>query len=149
MNIKLMAGAAIVLAIIYFFPAFKHMQTSRALSGGTTLQVKQSAMKVRRNMTTSERNHFDTAFGILEKLKSEEGADAFPKAVSGLEPEQVVELAKQEVEAKIAAGHPDLKKYASWDDMITKLTAEPPKKGNHDGQAAAPIRQSERTARPN
>jgi hypothetical protein len=148
MNIKLMAGAAIVLAIIYFFPAFKHMQSSRAISGDSVVELKKSAMKVRKNMTTNERNSFDTAFGILEKLKAEEGDGAFVKAVSGLEPNQVVDLAKQEVDTKIAAGHPDLKQYASWDDMMTKLTAEAPKKGGHVAQEAAPLRQSERTGRP-
>ena len=145
MNIKLMSGVAIVLAIIYFFPAFKHMQSSRALSGDTPTALKQAAMKVRRNMTTSERNHFDTAFGILEKLKNEEGKDAFVEAVSGLEPNQIVELAKQEVDAKIAAGHPDLKKFTSFEDMMTKLTAEAPKKGAPTG----PLRQSEREPRAN
>jgi hypothetical protein len=146
MNMKLVIGATIVLAIIYFFPALKHMQAGREISGDTTMEVKKSAMTVRRTMSTSDRNSFDMAFGILEKLKSQEGPDAFPKAVDGLEPQQVVELAKQEVNAQIAAGSADFKRYASWDDMLTKLDAEAPKNVTH--AVTAPLRQSDRPGRP-
>lgn len=146
MNMKLVIGATIVLAVIYFFPALKHMQAGRSISGDTTMEVKKSAMTVRRTMSTSDRNSFDMAFGILEKLKSQEGPDAFAKAVDGLEPTQVVELAKQEVNAQIANGSAEFKRYASWDDMLTKLDAEAPKNVTH--ATTAPLRQSDRPGRP-
>jgi hypothetical protein len=146
MNMKLVIGAAVVLAMIYFFPAFKHMQSGRTISGSTTLEVKKSAMTVRRTMSTGDRNSFDMAFGILEKVKSAEGPDAFPKAVDGLEPQQVVELAREEVDKQIAAGSADFKRYASWEDMMTKLDAEAPKNVTH--ASTAPMRQSDRPTRP-
>jgi hypothetical protein len=149
MNIKFVVGAAVVLAVIYFFPAFQHMQMGRAISGSTLSEVKKSAVKVRRKMSTEERNRFDTAFGILEKIKGDEGQDAFVKSVSGLDSEQIVELAKQEVEGRIASGQPEFKQYSSWDDMIAKLTGESGKKGVHQGQDVNSARTFERPSRPN
>lgn len=146
MNKKLVIGATIILAVIYFFQALKHMQAGRALSGSTEQEINKSAMTVRRTMSTADRNSFDMAFGILKKLKSQEGPDAFAKAVDGLEPQQVVELAKQEVNAQIAGGSADFKRYASWDDMITKLDSEAPKNVTH--AVTAPLRQSDRPGRP-
>jgi hypothetical protein len=146
---KIFAGVMVLLAVIYFFPAFQQMQRGHAISGSTTEQVKKSAIQVRRTMATNERNLFDTAFGILEKIKSPEGPEAFPKAVSGLKPEEVVDLAKREVDIRIAAGDPDFKSYTSWDDMVTKLTSDTPKKSGHANATAVPLRQSERTGRPN
>ncbi len=147
---KILAGIMVLFAVIYFFPAFLHMQSSHELNGKSMEQLKKSAMEVRRSMSTGDRNTFDTAFGILEKLKSEEGPDAFAKAVDGLTPEQLVELAKHEVNVRIASGHPDFRQYTSWDDMVAKLTSDGSKKvSGQPQQPAAPLRQSERTGRPN
>ncbi|QSA97053.1 hypothetical protein [Methylococcus sp. EFPC2] len=145
MKMKYIAGVMAILAVIYFLPAYMRMHNANELSGGSTEQLKKSAMQVRRTMPTNDRTVFDMAFGILEKLKSEEGPDAFTQAVDGLKPDELIALARQEVNVKIAAGHPEFKQYASWDDMVEKLTA-PPKK---PGQQATPLRQSERAPRPN
>jgi len=148
---KVIAGIMAVLAVIYFFPAFMRMQSGHEIKGSSTEQIKKSAMQVRRAMSTNERSLFDMSFGILEKLKSEEGPEAFANAVDGLKPEELIELAKREVDIKIATGHPDFKQYTSWDDMLTKLTTDGSKKktsGQH-AQPAAPLRQSERPGRPN
>jgi hypothetical protein len=146
---KFLVGLVIVLAIIYFAPPFLQMQNSRQIQGNTVSQVKKSALKVRKSMSTSDRNVFDMAFGIVEKIKSEESPEAFVKAVNGLEVDQLIELAKHEVNIKIGTGYPDLKAYSSWDDMVAKAIAsgEPHKKGAGD-QSPIPLRQSERTARP-
>jgi hypothetical protein len=145
MNMKVMGGLMAILAVIYFAPALLRMQGSHTLNGSTIAQLNRSAKDVRRNMPTEERNLFDTAFGILNKIKSEEGPDAFAQAVDGKTPDEVVELAKHEVDSKIAAGDAEFKPYTSWGDMISKITADPNKKAT----AMAPLRQSERTGRPN
>lgn len=148
---KIVAGIMALLAFIYFFPAIMHMQTSHKIKGASTEQVKKSAMQVRRSMPTNELHIFDTALGILEKYKSQEGPEAFAQAVNGLEPLEVIELAKREVDSKIASGDPELKQYASWDDLVTKLSANGSKKkpSGSSPQQAAPLRQSERPDRPN
>lgn len=146
---KVLAGIMAVLAVIYFLPAF--LQGSHEINGVSREAAYKSAMKAKRYLPTNERVIFDTAFGILDKIKSEEGPDAFAKAVDGLEPEEVIELAKREVDIKIATGAPEFKQYASWDDMVAKLTADGSRKrtmGPHS-QPAAPLRQSERPERPN
>ncbi|MDD5033206.1 MAG: hypothetical protein PHE55_00480 [Methylococcaceae bacterium] len=148
MKIKIAFGFMAILALIYFSPVLMQMRNSNEIHGSTTKQVKKSAMQVRRNLANRDRNAFDTAFGLLEKLKSPEGPEAFAQAVGGLSTDQVVELARKEVNAKIAGGDPDFKAYASWDDMLEKIAAEDaPKKPN--AHPPAPLRQSERTGRPN
>ncbi len=142
---KFIAGIMAVLAIIYFLPAF--MQGSHEINGKSRETAYRSAIKAKRYLSTDDRVVFDTAFGILDKIKSEEGPDAFASAVDGMEPDEVIELAKHEVDAKIAAGSPDFKQYTSWEDMVSKLTSTAPKR--HAGQTPAPLRQSERTGRPN
>jgi hypothetical protein len=146
---KIMFAIMAVLALIYFSPALMHMQNSNEIHGSNALQVKKSAMQVRRTLPTKDRNQFDTAFGLLEKFKQEEAPDAFPKAVSGLSSDQIVELARQEVEAKIASGDPAFKNYASWDDMLEKIAAADAPKKPAAAQPPVPLRQSERTGRPN
>jgi hypothetical protein len=142
---KFIAAVMAVLTVIYFLPAF--MQGSHEINGKSRETAYRSAIKAKRYLSTDDRVVFDTAFGILDKIKSEEGPEAFASSVDGMEPEEVIELAKHEVDAKIASGHPDFKQYVSWEDMVGKLTSTASKK--HPGQAQAPLRQSERTGRPN
>jgi hypothetical protein len=127
------------------------LQGSHEINGMSRETAYKSAIKVKRYLPTNERVIFDTAFGLLDKIKSAEGPEAFAKAVDGLEPEEVIELAKQEVDIKIATGDPEFKQYVSWDDMVAKLTADGSKKkaSGPPTEQAAPLRQSERPDRPN
>jgi hypothetical protein len=143
-QIKILAWIMAFLSVPYFFPAFMRMYEGRELDGSTLAQVRQSALKVRRAMPSDERTLFDTAFGVLEKIKNEEGPDAFVNAVDGLKPEDVIALARQTVNQKIAAGSEDFKPYHSWDEMINKALEDSSKKNNSQ---AAPLRNSERTGR--
>lgn len=142
---KIMAGIMAILAVIYFLPAI--MQGSHEINGKSRETAYRSAIKAKRYLSTDDRVVFDTAFGILDKIKSQEGPDAFAAAVDGMDPDEVIELAKTEVDARIASGDPEFKQYQSWEDMVSKLTRMTPKK--HAGQPPAPLRQSERTGRPN
>jgi hypothetical protein len=63
--------------------------------------------------------------------------------VDGKTPDEIIEMAKQEVSARIAAGDPDFKKYGSWDDFVNDKTGEDKKKSS-----AQPLRNSSRTGRP-
>lgn len=146
---KILFALMAVLALIYFSPALMHMQNSNEIHGSNTLQVKKSAMQVRRTLPSKDRNQFDTAFGLLEKFKQNEGPDAFAQAVNGLSSDQIVDLARQEVKTRIENGDPAFKNYSSWDDMLEKIAAADAPKKPATAQPPAPLRQSERTGRPN
>jgi hypothetical protein len=137
-----------VLAVIYFLPAF--MSQSKKINGISREAAYKSAIKVKRYMPTNDRVLFDTAFGILDKIKSKEGPDAFAKAVDGLKPSEVIELARREVDAKIKSGDPEFSQYTSWDDMIAKLVDNDMglRRSGPSTQPATLLRQSERPARP-
>jgi hypothetical protein len=144
---KIIAAVMAVLAFIYFLPAF--MSHTDEINGKTRESAYRSAIAVKRYLPTDERITFDTAFGLLDKLKATEGPEAFAKAVDGLKPEEVIELAKSEVNIKIATGDPAFKEYSSWEDMLRKLaegSSAGTKKANRP--EPAPLRQSERTGRP-
>jgi hypothetical protein len=146
---KVLAGVFLaLLAVIYFLPAF--MSRSDEIDGTSREAVYKSAVKVKRYLNTDERVLFDTALGILDKIKTEEGPDAFVDTVDGKNPDEIVETAKQEVNIKIAAGHPDFKQYSSWDDMIQKLTSGNGRKpsARHNGSPDHYLRDSERPDRP-
>jgi sensor domain CHASE-containing protein len=147
--VKILAGLFLaLLAVIYFLPAF--MSRSDEINGTSRETVYKSAVKVKRHLNTDERVLFDTALGILDKIKSEEGPESFVDTVDGKSPEEVVELAKNEVNNKIASGHPDFKQYSSWDDMIQKLTSGNGRKpsARHNGSPDHYLRDSERPDRP-
>jgi len=142
---KILAGVMAVLAIIYFLPAFMHRTDS--INGHSRETAYRSAIQVKRYLSTDNRVVFDTAFGILDKIKSEEEPAAFTDAVDGKKPDEIIELARHEVGVKIAAGHPAFKQYTSWEDMIDKLTGDSVK-GGKAAEAQQPLRESIREGRP-
>jgi hypothetical protein len=141
---KILAAVMGLLALIYFMPAFLQRQDS--ISGSTRVAAYKSAIKVKRYLATDQRVLFDTAFGILDKIKAQEGPNAFVEAVRGKSPEEIIELAKQEVTQKIAAGDPEFKKYGSWDNMVKQLI-EGDKKPMANEANGVPLRNSVRTGR--
>ncbi len=142
---KILAGVMVILAIIYFLPAFMHRTDS--INGHSRETAYRSAIQVKRYLSTNDRVVFDTAFGILDKVKSEEGPSAFIEAVDGKKPDEIIELARHEVGVKIATGHPAFKQYTSWEDMIDKLTADFDKNAKTT-DAQQPLRNSTREGRP-
>ncbi|SMF95942.1 hypothetical protein SAMN02949497_3320 [Methylomagnum ishizawai] len=145
---KILAAVMALFAVIYFLPAF----TSRTyeLSGGDRAAIYRSAVKVKRTLPTDQRVLFDTSMLLLDKIKSGEGPDAFADAVGGKTPEEVIEMAKHEVNVKIAAGDPEFKQYASWEDMVAKLTDDGHKKtpAKPSEPEDAPLRNYSREGRP-
>lgn len=142
---KILAAVMALFAVIYFLPAFT-MRT-HAINGANQKTALHSARDIKRTLSTNDRVIFDTAFGILFQIKSKEGEKAFLEAVDGKSSDEIVELAKHEVNVRIAAGDPDFKKYTSWDNMIEALT-EGEKKPGKDAEDAQPLRNSSRTGRP-
>lgn len=144
---KVLAVVMAILAVIYFLPAV--MQRTDAINGANRTAAYKSAIKVKKYLSTDDRVLFDTAFGLLDKIKSEESPDAFVAAVNGKKSDEIIEMAKHEVNVKIASGHPDFKQYSSWDDMVSKLT-ESNKKPGHTAESpdAPPLRSSVREGRP-
>lgn len=111
-----------ILAVIYILPVITG--GDREVSGSSRKAAYRSAVKVKKHLPTEERMVFDFAFGVLEEIKTAEGGEkAFLDAVGGLTPEEVIELAKKEVNAKIAARDGKFAQYQSWEDMLQKLTS--------------------------
>lgn len=142
---KILAGVMVILAIIYFLPAF--MNRTDSINGHSLKTVYRSATQAKRYLSTHDRIVFDTALGILNKIKSEESPEAFLKAIDGKKPEEVIDLARQEVGVKIATGHPDFKQYKSWDDMIGKLIGDTDT-SSKSAPNPQPLRSSTREGRP-
>lgn len=111
-----------VLTVIYILPVL--LGGDREVSGSSRKAAYKSAVKVKKHLPTEDRMVFDFAFGLLEEIKTAEGGEkAFLDAVGGLTPEEVIALAKKEVNAKIATHDGKFAQYQSWDDMLNKLTA--------------------------
>lgn len=142
---KILAAVMAILAVIYFLPAFMHRTDS--INGHSRETAYRSAIQVKRYLSTNDRVVFDTAFGILDKIKSEEGPKAFIEAVDGKTPNEVIEMARHEVGVKIATGHPDFKQYTSWENMVDKLIGDSDKSFKA-GENAQPLRNSSRESRP-
>ncbi len=142
---KILAGVMVILALIYFMPAF--MNHTDSINGHSLKTAYRSALQAKRYLSTHDRIVFDTALGILNKIKSEESPEAFLKAVDGKKPDEIIDLARQEVGVKIATGHPDFKQYKSWDDMIDKLIGDS-EKSSASAQNQQPLRSSTREGRP-
>lgn len=137
---KILFAAMALLAVIYFMSAF--MQRTDRINGASQTAALRSAKSVKRYMTDQQQHLFETSFWALNTIKSKEGPDAFLATVDGKTPDEIIEIAKQEVSARIAAGDPDFKKYGSWEDFVNDKTGEDKKK------PAQPLRNSSRTGRP-
>lgn len=145
---KILVAVMVLLAAIYFLPAF--MMRTDEINGVSQKVAFRTAREIKRHLSTNERVLFDTAFGILAKIKGKEGEKAFLETVDGKGADEIIELARQEVNARIAAGDPEFKPYASWDDMMEKMMQDVDRKSHKvpAGQAEPPLRNSVRTGRP-
>ncbi len=113
-----------ILAVLFILPVAKKYISGDEISGSSRKAAYASAKKVKAHIPPDQRMVFDFAFGVLEEMKTAEGGEkAFLDTVGGLTPEQVIELAKKEVNAKIAARDGKFAQYQSWEDMMRKLTA--------------------------
>lgn len=134
-----------LLAVMYFMSAFTH--STRGVDGSSQRAAANSVKKLKRYMTTQQQHIFETSYGVLGAIKSKEGPDAFLPFVDGKTPDEINELARQEVTARIAAGDPELVKYGSWENLVG-LGKSPQGQGT-DGRSsdAVPLRNSERSGR--
>jgi hypothetical protein len=118
-----------ILALMYILPVIT--KSADSINASSVKTADKSALTVKKYLPADERVVFDTAYGIVKEIKMEEGGeDAFLSSVQGLKPQEVIELAKKEVNARIAKGDGRFAGYRDWDEMIAKLTAlkEPKKK---------------------
>jgi hypothetical protein len=144
---KILFAVMAVLAVIFFAPPVLKMFNTAEIHGSTDKNVMRSLKDVRHNMLTEERHRFDVAVGYFQAFHGKDGENALATLISGKTPVEVVEMAKKEVEAKIAAGDASFKQYTSWEDMLSKKAAEDAPKKPGAQQPPAPLRQSERTGR--
>ncbi len=124
---KAVFALLILFGIIFVIPV---ACSGRGEIHGSSLRTAyQSARLVKNHIPDdSKRLEFQIAFGTLQKIKTEEGGTAaFLKAVDGKNAEEIIALAREEVNARIAQGDPRFAKYQSWDDMIVQLTKDTPK----------------------
>jgi hypothetical protein len=144
---KILAAVMALLAVIYFLPAF--MSSTDKISGASQKAADKSAKLATKKWPADEKRVFDTAFFVLKDLKAGQGPGAFLESVNGLTPDEVIELAKREVNIKIATGDPAFKQYSSWEDMLRKLSETTrPAFDKSPKPEPAPLRQSERPGRP-
>lgn len=118
-----------ILALMYILPVIT--KSADSINASSVKTADKSALTVKKYLPADERVVFDTAYGIVKEIKMEEGGeDAFLSSVKGLTPQEVIELARKEVNARIAKGDGRFAGYRDWDEMIAKLTAlkEPKKK---------------------
>lgn len=138
---KFLFWAMGLLAIIYFTSVFT--SGTHDIDGSTQRSAANSVKKLKRYMTTQQQHIFETSYGVLGAIKSKEGPDAFLPFVDGKTPDEIIELARQEVSARIAAGDPDLVKYGSWENLVG-LGMEP---AGGKSQSMQPLRNSVRGGR--
>lgn len=133
-----------LLAVLYFMSAFT--QTTRGIDGSNQRTAANSVKKLKRYMTTQQQHIFETSYGVLGAIKSKEGPDAFLPFVDGKSPDEIIELARQEVTARIASGDPDFVKYGSWENLVG-LGTPTASKSNGKPVTAQPLRNSVRGGR--
>lgn len=116
-----------LLTIIFILPVT--CAGRREIHASSLKSAYQSARLVKNYLRDdSERLAFQIAFGTLEQIKTEEGGQqAFLKAVDGKKAEEIIALAREEVNARIAKGDKRFAQYQSWEDMIQQLTKNTPK----------------------
>ena len=134
-----------LLAVMYFMSAFTH--STRGIDGSSQRAASNSVKKLKRYMSTQQQHIFETSYGVLGAIKSKEGPDAFLPFVDGKTPDEINDLARQEVTARIAKGDPDLVQYGSWENLVG-LGKNPQTEGTDGRDAnAPPLRSSERGGR--
>jgi hypothetical protein len=110
-----------ILTLMYILPVF--LKSGDSINASSMKTADKSAMYVTKYLTADERMVFNTAYGIVKELKMEEGGEgAFLSSVDGLKPQEVIELARKEVNAHIAKGDGKFAGYRDWDEMLAKLT---------------------------
>lgn len=116
-----------LLAVIFVLPVT--CSGSREIHASSLKTAYQSARMVKNYIRDdSERLAFQIAFGTLQQIKTEEGGQAaFLEAVDGKKAEEIIALAREEVNAHIAKGDKRFAQYQSWDDMVQQLTKDTPK----------------------
>lgn len=135
-----------LLAIIYFMSVFT--ASTKSIDGSNQRSAVTSVKKLKRYMTTQEQHIFETSYWALGAIKSKEGPDAFLPFVDGKTPDEIVELARTEVAARIAAGDPDFVKFGTWDKLVGLGTEESASKtSNGKPTTAQPLRNSVRSGR--
>ena len=133
------------LAVIYFMSAFT--SNTREIDGSNQRSAANSVKRLKRFMSAQEQHVFETSYGVLGALKSREGPDAFLPFVDGKTPEEIIELAREAVNASIAAGDPDLSKYGSWDNLVGLGSGDSGKTSKGKPVSLPPLRNSVRGGR--
>ena len=117
----------VLLAVIFVLPVT--CSGGRKIHASSLKSAYQSARIVKNYIRDdSERLAFQIAFGTLQQIKTEEGGEkAFLKAVDGKTAEEIIALAREEVNARIQKGDKRFARYSSWEEMVQQLTKNTPK----------------------
>lgn len=127
MQMKVAIVILIIVAALFFLPAT--CSGTREIHAGSLKNAYRSAQMLKNKLhDDNKRLEFQIAFGTLEKLKKEEGGvDAFLETVDGKNADEIIDLARQAVNDRIAKGDKQYAKYQSWEDMVSQLTQNTPK----------------------
>jgi hypothetical protein len=134
-----------LLAVMYFMSAFT--QSARGIDGSSQRAAANSVKKLKRYMTTQQQHIFETSYGVLGVIKSKEGPEAFLPFVDGKSVDEIIELAREEVAKRIAAGDPDFVKYGSWENLVGLGNDNLQKNTVTRVNGTQPLRNSERSSR--
>ena len=124
---KSVIAVILVLAVIFVLPV---ACSGRGKIHASSLRgAYDSIRKVKNYIQDDDKKlEFQIAVGTLQQLKTEEGGtSAFLQAIDGKTADEIIALAKEEVNARILKGDPRYSKYQSWDQMVTELTKNTPR----------------------
>ncbi|MBN2701823.1 MAG: hypothetical protein JXR29_10280 [Methylothermaceae bacterium] len=125
-----MKAAFIILAIfavIFILPVT--CSGSREIHASSLNTAYKSARMVKNYIRDdAKRLEFQMAFGTLQQIKTDEGGpEAFLDAVDGKDADEIIALAREEVNARITQGDERYAQYQNWENMVEQLTKNTPK----------------------
>jgi len=124
---KALIALIIILAIVFILPV---TCSGRGKMHASSLRSDYKSARLMKNYIRDDakRLEFQIAFGTLQKIKTEEGgSSAFLDAIDGKTADEIIAMAKAEVDTRIAQGDKRFAKYKSWDDMVQQLIKNTPK----------------------
>ncbi|BCX89555.1 hypothetical protein MIN45_P1928 [Methylomarinovum tepidoasis] len=124
---KSVIAVIIVLTVIFVLPV---ACSGRGKIHATSLRSAYDSIRKVKNyiQDDSKKLEFQIAIGTLQQLKTEEGdTKLFLKTIDGKTADEIIALAKEEVNARILKGDPRYSKYQSWDQMVAELTKNTPR----------------------
>ncbi len=124
---KALLALLVILAVIFVLPV---TCSGRGKMQASSLRSAYKSARLMKNYIHDDAKslEFQIAFGTLQKIKTEEGGtEAFLDSIDGKKADEIIAMARDEVNKHISQGDKQFAKYKSWDDMVQQLTKDTPK----------------------